>query len=91
MSHSLRYTSTDLEGLPDVDGTRYEIIDGELFVSKAPQWEHQYVSGRIFMMLEAWNDQTGIGVASPAPGLIFSPDNDVIPDVVWISRACGWR
>jgi Uma2 family endonuclease len=87
VSKSLRYTSTDLEGLPNVDGTRYEIIDGDLFVSKQPQWQHQYAGARIFMALESWNDQTQVGVANYAPGLIFAPDDDVAPDVVWISRA----
>src|SRR5262245_8480034 len=87
MSKSLRYTSSDLEGLPDIDGTRYEIIDGELFVSKQPQWEHQYACLRLSVALEAWNDRTQAGVTNYAPGLIFAPDDDVAPDVVWISRS----
>ena len=41
MSISRRYTSADLERLPDVEGTRYEIIDGELHVSRQPHWEHE--------------------------------------------------
>jgi Uma2 family endonuclease len=84
---SLRYTSTDLEGLPDVDGTRYEIIDGDLYVSKQPQWHHQYAGLRVSVALENWNDQTGLGVTNVAPGLIFAADDDVAPDVVWISHA----
>ena len=40
MNQSLRWTSADLELLPD-DGKRYEIIDGELYVSKQPNWYHQ--------------------------------------------------
>ena len=32
MGPTLRWTSADLEVLPD-DGKRYEIIDGELYVS----------------------------------------------------------
>src|SRR5689334_19736925 len=87
MSQSLRFTSADLELLPDVDGTRYEIIDGELHVSKSPQWEHQYVCLRLGAALENWNDQTGVGITTVAPGLVFAPDDDVIPDVAWTSRA----
>lgn len=87
MSTPLRYTSTDLEALPDVDGTRYEIIDGELFVSKQPQWHHQYAGLRISVALEIWNDRSGLGVTNVAPGLIFASDQDVAPDVVWISHA----
>ena len=87
MSTSLRYTSTDLEGLPDVDGTRYEIINGELFVSKQPQWHHQYACTRAIVALENWNDASGLGVTNVAPGLVFASDDDVAPDVVWISHA----
>ena len=32
MSTSLRFTSADLDVMPD-DGKRYEIIDGELYMS----------------------------------------------------------
>ena len=84
---TLRWTSHDLETLPDtLDGRRYEIIDGELYVSKLPRWEHQIVSLEISVLLRDWSRQTGIGVANATPGLIFADDDDVVPDVVWISR-----
>ena len=86
MSITRRYTSADLERLPNVEGTRYEIIDGELHVSKQPHWEHQYACHRAAYALERWNEQSEIGVVLPAPGLIFADDDDVAPDVVWISR-----
>jgi Uma2 family endonuclease len=86
MSTSLRFTSADLECLPDVEGVRYEIIDGELYVSKQPQWHHQYAGGEAFLALQNWSHQTGLGFASTAPGLVFASDNDVAPDVVWTSR-----
>lgn len=40
------WTSADLELLPD-NGNRYEIIDGELFVTRAPGWRHQKVGDNI--------------------------------------------
>ena len=86
MTTSLRWTSADLESLPD-DGKRYEIIDGELYVSKQPHWDHQFVCGRIFSKIQAWCDQTGNGRANLAPGVTFAEDDDVAPDVVWISSA----
>ena len=86
MSISRRYTSADLERLPDVEGTRYEIIDGELHVSKQPHWEHQYACHRAAYALKAWHGQSGAGFVIPAPGLVFAEDQDVAPDVVWISR-----
>ena len=70
MDTAVRWTSADLEALPD-DGKRYEIIDGELFVSKQPHWDHQFACLRLGRFLDEWNDQTGAGVVNGAPGLIF--------------------
>src|SRR6476660_9561665 len=86
MGSSMRFTSRDLECLPDVDGTRYEIIDGDLYVSKQPHWHHQRVCGQVFLELELWSRRSGAGQPGFAPGLIFAPD-DVVPDVVWTSSA----
>ncbi len=86
MGTSLRFTTSDLELLPDIDGVRYEIIDGELHVSRTPDWQHSYVCGEIFGTLRDWNRHTGAGVALEALGVIFAPDDNVIPDLVWISR-----
>jgi Uma2 family endonuclease len=85
MSASIRWTTADLAALPD-DGRRYEIIDGELYMSKQPDWHHQFVCGRLFRFLDEWNEQTGAGVVDIAPGIIFADDDNVAPDVVWISR-----
>lgn len=82
---SLSWTSKDLELLPD-DGKRYEIIDGELYISKQPHWHHQFVCSQRWGVLQAWSDQTKLGMANVAPGVIFDDNNDVAPDVVWISR-----
>ena len=83
---SLRWTSADLDVLPD-DEKRYEIIDGELYVSKQPHWHHQATCGWIFALLGRWSLETGLGEASLAPGVIFADDDDVAPDVVWANAA----
>ncbi len=80
---SLLWTSRDIELLPDND-KRYEVIDGELYVSKHPHWHHQFVCSQLCGALQAWNRQTKVGVANVAPGLIFDDYNDVVPDVVWV-------
>ncbi len=85
MASIIRFTSADLASLPD-DGKRYEIIDGELLMSRQPHWDHQYVSGKLFSKLDNWNETTGLGQANLAPGVIFADDDDVAPDLVWISR-----
>ena len=81
-----RWTSADLEALPD-DGNRYEIIDGELYVSTQPHWRHQRVCARATTLLELWSDDSGNGMVLVSPGLICADDDDVAPDVVWISNA----
>ena len=87
MSTTSRFRSQDLMLFPDpIDGTRYEIIDGDLIVSKQPHWEHQYTNMAIASALHIWNRQTRLGIANIAPGLILAEDQDVVPDVVWISH-----
>ena len=85
MSTATRWTSADLESLPD-DGTRYEIIDGELFMSKQPHIYHQDVCTKVFFELELWDRREKRGKVILAPGLIFADDDDVVPDVVWLSN-----
>lgn len=80
----VRWTSADLELLPD-NGNRYEIIDGELFVTRAPHWRHQDTCGNLYAELRDWSRTIGSGEAVVSPGVIFSDTDDVIPDVVWIS------
>jgi Uma2 family endonuclease len=85
METTLRWTSADLELLPD-NGKLYEIIDGELYVSKSPRYEHQRACNRTWRKLEDWSEKTRLGEPFTGSGIIFADDDDVIPDVVWISR-----
>ncbi len=87
MHPALRFTTSDVEALPDrLDDTRYELIEGELSVAKQPHWDHQLIGVMLSGALLDWSLRTGLGVPNAAPGLIFSPEDDVAPDVVWISR-----
>lgn len=81
----VRWTTADLNLFPE-DGKRYEIIDGELIVTRAPQWSHQKVVGRIFSALDGWSQVSGLGEAAINPGIIFTDEDNVIPDVVWASN-----
>ncbi|CBN58847.1 MULTISPECIES: Uma2 family endonuclease [Kamptonema] len=85
ISDRVRWTSADLELLPD-NGNRYEIIDGELFMTRAPHWGHQQVCGRVFSVIDIWSHSTGLGQTAINPGIIFTDADNVIPDVVWASN-----
>lgn len=83
--NTIRWTSQDLQALPK-NGKRYEIIDGELYTSRQPHWNHQGVCDRLVLLLGVWGKQSGLGYIRSAPGLIFAEDDDVAPDLVWISK-----
>lgn len=85
LAEELLYTVDDWENFPD-DGNRYEIIEGELFVSTAPRFIHQLLSARIVTLLSIYVNQQNLGVVLHTPGVIFSKKNAVIPDVIFISR-----
>jgi len=81
----MKWTSADLELLPEND-YRYEIIDGELYVTRAPHWKHQICITKIATILDIWSRQSKLGEVIINPGIIFSDDNNVIPDLIWISH-----
>ncbi|ESA35048.1 hypothetical protein N836_13815 [Leptolyngbya sp. Heron Island J] len=86
-ANKVSWTVDDLEGLPETSD-RFEIIDGDLHVTRAPHWKHQSVAGRIHAQLLNWSIQSGLGEPVMTPGIIFSPSDAVIPDVVWASNDC---
>jgi Uma2 family endonuclease len=87
VANSLYWTTADLDALPDDWGwSRYEIINGELFVTRAPHIRHQNTAGNIQFELESWSRQTKLGKTFQAPGLVFTTTDAVIPDLVWASN-----
>ncbi len=87
VANSLYWTTADLDAMPDDGGwKRHEIIAGELFVTRAPHIRHQGAAGKIHVRLEIWSEETRLGSSFETPGVIFTPTDAVIPDVVWASR-----
>ena len=80
------YTYADYVKLPD-DGKRYEIIDGELYMSPAPTTGHQRIVGRFHLAIGNFLEENPIGEVFPAPTDIILSDIDVLqPDIVFISK-----
>jgi Uma2 family endonuclease len=76
-------TVDDLDRFPD-DGVRRELIGGRLYVSAAPLPRHGRVVlrvGRIFLDYEEMNG----GVAIEGPGVRYSTQDSIEPDVVYVA------
>jgi Uma2 family endonuclease len=82
-----RFTVDDLEQMPYVEGARYELVDGELYVSTAPHYTHQFTCSRLITALNDWSRLATAGEAVGGPGLVFDRANAVIPDVIWVRHS----
>lgn len=82
----IRWTTRDLEVMPQNEWITYEIIDGELFVTRSPHRRHQQIIGKIHRALDVWSDRSGLGEPILSPGVILSDADNVIPDIVWVSK-----
>ena len=87
VANSVTWTIQDLDAMPDDGGwKRYEIIDGELTVTRAPHAFHQNAASQLNIQLGNWSNQTGLGRPIQTPGVIFTDIDAVIPDLVWASN-----
>jgi Uma2 family endonuclease len=78
-------TTEDLIALPD-DGKTYELIEGELIVSRTPTLTHQRVIGNLLHLIRRHLDENPVGEVLPTPGVIFDEYNSVIPDLVFLTN-----
>jgi len=82
-----RLTYADLADLPD-DGKRYELIDGDLYVTPAPFTAHQLVSMRFSSDIFLWTTRRDLGQVLTAPCDVRFDDGTVVePDILFVSRA----
>ena len=82
-------TIADWDAMPYGDGNRYEIIEGELFVSCSPGLTHQRVLANFFTLFAIFLEENPIGEVLPTPGLILSHYSGVIPDLVVFLNETG--
>ena len=64
-------TVADLDACPE-DGNRYELIEGELFVSGAPGLPHQMILQNLQIAFADYLRSNRIGKVVPGAGAIFS-------------------
>jgi Uma2 family endonuclease len=87
MPIDVRLTYEDYCLLPN-DGKRYEIIDGELFVTPSPLRWHQKVLANLLYYLTEFVKKRDLGEVYPAPlDVVFSQYDVVEPDILYISKA----
>jgi Uma2 family endonuclease len=85
IASELRLTNADLEAMPE-DGNRYEVIDGELYVSSAPGYIHQKILMRIGFAFASYLGLHPIGEILPGVGVIFDDYDGVIPDLIFVTN-----
>lgn len=72
------------------DGSRYEVIDGELFVTPAPSWRHQRAVRELLLILAPYLRTHEIGDAMIAPAdVVFGPRNTTEPDLFVVPLVNG--
>jgi Uma2 family endonuclease len=82
----IKLTLEDYNVLPN-DGKRYEIVDGELYVTPAPSTRHQGISIRLTSRLFRVLDEGGQGRLFNAPiDVVLNEHNIVQPDIVYIKN-----
>jgi Uma2 family endonuclease len=84
-----RWTVADRDELPE-DGNRYEVIDGELFVTPAPSLLHQLAITRLHRLIADYLDREPVGHAVVAPAdIIFRPERVLQPDLFVLPLVAG--
>ena len=78
-------TAEALELMPD-DGNRYEVIEGEVFGSRAPDLSLQLVIVNLSVLIKGYLEMKPVGIVVPGLGVIFSKYRGVIPDLVFFTH-----
>jgi Uma2 family endonuclease len=77
-----KLTYHDYQLLPD-DGKRYEILDGDLYMTRAPATRHQMIVTRLSNLLFTYLERNPIGTVLTAPCDVLLSDIDILqPDLL---------
>lgn len=81
-----RLTKEDYRMLPEC-GPRYQLIEGELYISPAPNRFHQVISRNIEFILLKYLEAGPRGELYHAPFDVYLSEHDVFqPDIVFVAR-----
>ena|SRR5689334_296032 len=75
-------TIADWDAMPHGDGKRYEIIEGELFVSRSPGLTHERVLWKLILLIGNFLETSPVGEGVANVGVILSDISAVIPDLI---------
>ncbi|MGA9997302.1 MAG: Uma2 family endonuclease [Pyrinomonadaceae bacterium] len=78
-------TIADLEALPESD-EQYELINGDLLVSRAPHIAHQFAISNLLYALKEYLSRNPIGRVVPEPGVVLSENDSVRPDIAYLTN-----
>jgi Uma2 family endonuclease len=82
----VRFKAADIWDVPE-DHLRYEVIDGDLFMTPAPSWQHQEALMKLALLIGAWVYGRGLGRVVQSPvGVVLDDEDGVQPDLIYVSR-----
>jgi Uma2 family endonuclease len=88
------WTIEELHRLPD-DGNKYELVNGELFVTPAPNEEHETLAARLTRRLDPYVAAHQLGAVYRPRAIIRYRRSEVEPDLMVrlerIRRAGSWE
>jgi len=87
MRISTKFSYEDLQHFPP-DRNRYEIVDGDLFVTAAPIPLHQRIVGNLFAELREQVRRYRLGEVFVAPlDVVLTAETVLEPDIIFVSRS----
>ncbi len=80
-----KYTYQDYLKMPE--DKRYELIEGELFMTPSPKMDHQRISIRLVSRMARFVEEKGLGEVLEAPADVYLDEESVVqPDILFISK-----
>jgi len=84
----VKLTYADFVRFPEDDGLRHELIDGEHYVTPAPNTRHQAILGQLHLLIGNWLETHPVGRVFFAPFDVVASNCDVVePDLLFLSHA----